>query len=191
METRSFDGGFRMSDDYVPILYGYAVRYNEISDNPLPEGGGFREMIAPRAFSESLNQDITLTWRHMPNTVFGRTSDGSLILKEDDHGIWFENISPDVEWVSKLREYVADRKLTKMSFTFSVDQKNDVRWERRNGQEVRIITRGQLHEISVVPNPVYASTNVEATIDSKKDTQGRYLKSLRAVWYRIIGFLRK
>lgn len=73
-------------------IRGYAARYGTLS-NPIPaQGGSFRERIARGAFKRILrtNPDVICCFNHSQDAILGRTTSGTLRLREDDKGLAFE-----------------------------------------------------------------------------------------------------
>jgi len=159
METRSFESKLRMSfDGQFPKLMGLAIPYNKISDNPLPESPQIKEKIAIGAFKQSvLSDDIRLLWQHDPKYVLGRNRAGTLSLKEDENGVSFENVPPDVTWARDLQISIKRNDVAFCSFKFCAK----VHYERLSGDSyLQVVDEGRLSEISVVTEPVYLSTSV-------------------------------
>src|SRR5690606_41104900 len=82
IEQRADDDGARLR------LSGYAA----VFDQEIDIGGMFREVIRPGAFARAIaeGQDVVLLFNHDPSTVIARTSSGTLRLREDETGLWFE-----------------------------------------------------------------------------------------------------
>jgi HK97 family phage prohead protease len=74
-ELRASNDGDQM------VLEGYAARFN----SPSKDLGGFRETIAPGAFTRSLaqNDDVFCLFNHSADKVLGRSSSGTLSVNED------------------------------------------------------------------------------------------------------------
>jgi phage head maturation protease len=83
---------------------------------------------------------------------------GSLQLFDKDDGVYFECIPPDVGWARDLVTSIKRQDISDMSFKFSAR----FHYERRGTDMVQAIDEGQLHEISVVTEGCYQSTNVFA-----------------------------
>ena len=77
MQTRSDD-----NDDL--ILEGYFAVYGDI----YTVWEGATESIAPGAFSESISGDVRALYNHDDSLILGRTSAGTLELKDDSHGLY-------------------------------------------------------------------------------------------------------
>lgn len=161
VEKRAGDGNFRFAiDGKQPRLMGTAVPYNSLSVNPLPGLPGIKERILPGAFKRSLEsgRDVFMLWNHELKFVFGRTSRGTLRLKEDQNGVQFENDVPDAGWAKDLLPSIKRGDISNMSFSF---EDNVAPSMTREGKEiVRNVRDATLYEISVVTYPAYESTSV-------------------------------
>ncbi len=143
--------------DETKTLKGYAILYNSLSE---PLYNTFRERILQGAFSESLKRDDQVClWGHDTKYVLGRKSAGTLILREDEKGLYFEVNISNSNWANDLYESVQRGDITQMSFGFNV--KKD-RWveESQIDLPIREVLEMQLHEISLVTFPAYSETNV-------------------------------
>src|SRR5690349_5431878 len=75
---------------------GYAVVYNSPSQLIADRGGrAFTEVILPGAPSQSLQRDIRALYSHQKGAILGRTSAGTLTLREDSKGIHYSVSLPD------------------------------------------------------------------------------------------------
>jgi HK97 family phage prohead protease len=121
---------------------GYAARYDSPS-LPLP----FTERIAPGAFTRSLKSrnDIKMFVNHSDLHVLASTRSKTLRLEDRADGLFVEADLPNVSYANDLRELIAAKVVSTMSFGFSTvrDSWSDDGAERTL-QEVR------LHEVSVV-----------------------------------------
>jgi HK97 family phage prohead protease len=160
--VRSCEAVIRMSfdDPHKKKIYGLAIPYNRVSDNPLPESPSIKEKIAVGAFKRSVgNDDIQLLWQHNDLYVLGRNRAGTLTLTEDENGVSFENVPPDSDWFKGLELSIKRRDISHMSFRFGAS----VHYERMtDGSYLQIVDEGRLDEISIVRKPVYLSTTVYA-----------------------------
>lgn len=143
-------------------LRGYAIVYNSLSE-PL-YGDLFRERINKGAFTKSLlENDQVCLWGHDTRYVLGRKSASTLILREDDKGLYFEVSLPNTTWARDLKESVDRGDIKQMSFGFKVVRDNwldDKETLKEYGMPVREVEEITLHEISLVTFPAYPQTNV-------------------------------
>ncbi len=163
LERRSFDTviGFSKEDRNEVRLRGLAIPYNKLSDNPIqgmPDG--MKERILPGAFSRSLEsgRDVMMLWNHELKYIFGRTSKGTLSLRETNDGVSFDNIPPESGWAKDLLPSIKRGDYSNMSFSFKDDVKADITFE--NGEYVRNVRKATLYEISLVPFAVYETTSI-------------------------------
>ena len=141
-------------------ITGYAAVWNRMSEDL----GGFREIIAPGAFTRALERGdtIKLLYDHDSATAMASTDNGTLELREDETGlhVWarVDMSDPDVQRVAaKLRSGVVDQ----MSFAFSMGDGAEDEWDYTAGMPVRTIRSvSDLYEVSVVAFPAYTSTKV-------------------------------
>ncbi|EAU5206353.1 HK97 family phage prohead protease, partial [Salmonella enterica subsp. enterica serovar Oranienburg] len=136
-------------------ISGYAIRYNEQSE---PLEYGFREIIKPGAFSESIrNRNILALNQHDNNQLLASTKAKTLKLEERNDGIFFEmDLLPQRE---ELYELVKRGDISGMSFGFTSDKE---RFTRSGDTDIREVEKGTLYEISVVHSPAYPTSQVVA-----------------------------
>ena len=164
-EIRNIDINIQKSTDTEGEslkLRGYAIVYNSLSE-PL-YGDLFRERINKGAFTKSLlENDQVCLWGHDTRYVLGRKSAGTLILREDDKGLYFEVSLPNTTWARDLKESVDRGDINQMSFGFKVMRDNwidDKETLKEYGMPIREVEEITLHEISLVTFPAYTQTNV-------------------------------
>jgi len=73
--------------DKQPRIEGYAATFSGIADL-----GGFKEKIAPGAFTRTLadGDEVVFLVDHNPSAILGRLSAGTLRLQQDSKGLRFE-----------------------------------------------------------------------------------------------------
>lgn len=140
-------------------LEGYAAVFDVRSENL----GGFREVIAPGAFTKAVAEDdVRALWNHDSNHVLGRTKSGTLKLSEDDHGLKMEVEPPDTQVARDLIVSVERGDVDQQSFAFSVRAGGEQWHEDEEGVVIRTITDAKLYDVSPVTYPAYTQTDVSA-----------------------------
>lgn len=154
-------------------IVGYAGVFNQLSE----DFGGFREIIEPGAFSSALERgdDVRALINHDVNMILGRTSNSTLNLKQDDHGLRYEIIPPDTSYARDLLTSLDRGDIDQSSFGFRVSIDGD-RWDMINGRTIRtLIDFKRLYDISPVTFPAYPVTSAEAramAVELKQQTAG-------------------
>jgi hypothetical protein len=159
---------------------GYAGRYGVLSHLL---SGGFKERIAKRAFDRILStnpENVVATFNHDPSAVLGRTGAGTLQLRGDDKGLAFDCDLPDTTVGRDVWTSVRRGDLNSCSFAFNLGERMDEFSEEEDevqddedlglrGRRARpkVIVRTirdfkSLHDISIVTNPAYPGTTVDA-----------------------------
>ena len=142
--------------DEPAVITGYAAVFNAISEDL----GGFREVIRPGAFAQSLkNSDIRALWDHNSQYVLGRNRAGTLALDEDNHGLRVQIMPPDTVWANDLITSMQRGDINQMSFGFQAKEQD---WERQDGESVRFLNRVDVFDVSIVTYPAYPQTSAEA-----------------------------
>lgn len=158
---RAVDPGDPADGAAMPTIVGYAAVFNSLSLDMY----GFREMVAPGAFAESLaKDDIRALWCHDRKLVLGRTKNGTLKLQEDETGLRVEFTPPDTQYA---RDYVAAIRrgdVDQMSFGFQVLMYDITENEE---QFIRVLTKVKLYEVSPETFAAYPATSVSVRSDGQ------------------------
>lgn len=148
------------SDGRIGTLTGYAAVFNSLSEDL----GGFREMIRPGAFKESLGRgdDIRALVGHDSTMIIGRRSAKTLDISEDERGLKVEIAVPDTTAGRDLLVSVRRGDINSMSFGFNTVKDE---WSRSNMQGDIVYRREliqvDLFEISAVAFPAYHESSVQ------------------------------
>jgi hypothetical protein len=159
IEKRSFAVEYRKckdDEDKKSRMMGHAAIFGEEANI----GGWFREVIAPGAFSESIQKDdVRALFNHDPNYVLGRNRAGTLRLKEDDKGLAIEIDPPDTSMARDLTVSMERGDINQMSFAFQVVGEE---WQYGEDDEtdLRTITKVKLYDVSPVTYPAYEGTDI-------------------------------
>lgn len=141
-------------DTEKPKLRGHAAVFNSLSERMY----GFREVILPGAFTDAIvNDDVRALWNHNPDYVLGRNRSKTLTLSEDGTGLAVEIDPPDAQWARDLLVSIRRGDVSQMSFGFQVQSE---RWEKKDGEVIRTLTKLRLFDVSPVTYPAYPATDV-------------------------------
>lgn len=133
------------------MIVGYAAVFGQLSEDL----GGFREQIAPGAFTKTLGADVRALFNHDPNIVLGRTKSKTLRLAEDQKGLKIEIDPPNTAQSRSIIEALTRGDISQMSFGFrTIDDK----WENIDGKIVRTLLNVELFDVSPVTFPAYPQT---------------------------------
>lgn len=139
-------------------LHGYAALFEQLSVN----FGGWREMIMPGAFTETLSSDpdVRALVNHQGglNTI-GRTVNDTLKLEEDSIGLRVVIQPPDTQAGRDVTELVRRGDLSQMSFAFWVVRQN---WRNLDDYVLRELLEVDLSDgdVAVVTYPAYPQTDI-------------------------------
>lgn len=140
----------------------YIEGYFAVFNSPYVLWEGAEEIVKPGAFSECLSGDIRALIDHETRLVLGRTTVGTLRLREDEYGLWGEiKVNRDDVDAMNLYSRIQRGDVDQCSFGFDIEREAFVdlgdgkcRWE--------IEKVNPLYEVSVVTFPAYEETAVKA-----------------------------
>lgn len=160
------------------IVAGYAAVFGETTDI----GGYFREVIAPGAFTRTLQSaDVRAYFDHDRGRVLGRKSAGTLRLREDAKGLAVEIDLPDTTDGRDVRELIDRGDVSGMSFGFIVTRQE---WDETVDPPTRTIHEVELREVSVVSEPAYDGTSVALrSLESARAERSKTEADIRADRY--------
>lgn len=126
--------------------------------------GWFIEMIEPGAFDEALTRsDARALFNHNPDNLLARQSAGTLTLRIDDKGLYYEFEAPDTTLGNDLLKMIERGDLRESSFAFIVKRQ---RWEEERQPDGTIVERRIIEEVeevfdvAPVTYPAYTQTSV-------------------------------
>ena len=141
----------RAVTDKPMMLEGYAALYNDPT-----QIGNFREMIAPGAFREVMDDDVRLLLNH-DGAPLARTKNGTLKLTDDEKGLHYRAELVDTQAGRDLYTMVKRGDISQSSFGFTIGEQ-DI---QEDG--TRVITLvSRLLDVSPVSFPAYQNTEVNA-----------------------------
>jgi len=139
-------------------IVGYAAVFDSWSNDL----GGFRERIAPGAFTKTLQEaDVRGLLNHDPNYVLGRTKAATLELSEDTKGLRFSVTPPDTQWARDLMVSIQRGDINQMSFGFRTIKDTwgkGIQDEHGRALPERTLLEVALYDVSLVTFPAYPAT---------------------------------
>lgn len=181
-----------IGEDKEIHLQGYALTFDTISEDL-----GFRETIRKGALDNANMDNVVLNFNHDMDKPLARnkksSGKGSLTLKIDDKGLFFDAIPTDTSYARDLLENMKEGLIGKCSFAFSLDYNDpDTQvwdWDDgTRGYDFRTINKiKELYDVSIVTNPAYESTSCtsytrakeQAEEELRKAKEGRELELLK------------
>lgn len=142
---------------------GYATTFNEPYTLYADGDWEYREQIDPNAFAGADMSDVIMQFDHA-GKVYARTSNNTLALQVDGHGLLVTADLGSTEATRELYNEIQKGLITKMSFGFTVEEDQELR-TTENDKEIwlRTITRiGKLYDVSAVSLPANDGTEISA-----------------------------
>lgn len=160
-EYRKMQLNIQEPDSYN--VRGYATTFNE--KYTLWDDGSFRvdEQVDPHAFDECDMRDVIFQYDH-EGRVFARTSNDTLKLTPDAHGLEVNAYLGGTEIGRNLFEEIKGGYTSKMSFGFHVEA-DEIKEEEVDGKTIytRTIKRiNKLFDVSAVSIPANDGTEISA-----------------------------
>lgn len=158
MECRAAD-----ADGKGYIVEGYATTFNEPYTLYEEDGFRIREQIDRNAFDGAEMADVIFQFDH-EGRVFARTTNGTLSLMADDHGLFVRADLGGTEEGRKLYEDIKGGYITRMSFAFTISGTEEKR--TKDGDTVdylETVTKiRRLYDVSAVSIPANDGTEISA-----------------------------
>jgi HK97 family phage prohead protease len=148
------------------VFQGHASVFDRLSEDL----GGFRERVQRGAFRKVLdsNPDVRFLFNHDANLIMGRTTNGTLELREDPKGLRvYAELAPTTA-AKDLRILVQRGDVDGMSIGFSVNPAEGGRdvWAEEDGELVRtVVAFSELFDVGPVVFPAFPQT--DASIRSR------------------------
>jgi len=143
-------------DGTLRKIAGYAAVFDRPSEDM-----GFIEYVRKGAFKNALRKsDARALFNHDTDTLpLGRQSAGTLLLREDDTGLYYEITPPDTQGARDLMTSIdrGDIKESSFGFVVAVDEWD---WSEKDKVKRTIIEVGEIFDISPVIFAAYNDTSV-------------------------------
>ncbi len=136
-------------------IAGYALKFDTLSRNL----GGFVESVAPGAIAKTLadNLDVLCRFQHEDEFLLGRTASGTLTLRADTVGLWYECDLPSTDYAENVSALASRGDITGSSFAFICMEDS---WsETEQGYPLRVLESIKLIDVAPVVTPAYTDTS--------------------------------
>lgn len=174
-QYRSIDvSGFerRSEGETEKVVSGYATTFNQPYElfNTAYDGVRYivKEQVSREAFKDTNLSDVIMQYDHA-GRVFARTSNGTLELDPDEHGLHIRANLAGTELGRQLYEEIEGGYTTKMSFGFRVgsDKREETEERDENGVTTVTVLRtilsiSNLYDVSAVSLPANDATSISA-----------------------------
>lgn len=169
-QIRSCGAEFHTRAEGGPVIEGYFSVFNRNYEL----WPGAAEQVAPGAFRETLGGDIRALADHDTRLVLGRTTAGTLELREDDKGL-FGTIKINEQDSDAMNLYARVQRGDVSQCSFGFDILDEEFIEQPDGGALWIIRKVKLYEVSVVTFPAYVETAVSARKEEADTVRRRRL----------------
>jgi uncharacterized protein len=123
---------------------------------------GFREQVARGTFAKTLQEsDVAALWNHDSNIVLGRKRSGTLRLREDDRGLYYEVDLPETQAARDLYTLIQRGDVYQSSFAFEIVKESWDYPKEKDSMPLRTIKEVRLYDVSPVTYPASPSTDVD------------------------------
>lgn len=154
----------------VPHISGHFAVFDSVYEI----GYGMSESVARGAFANTLGGDIRALTNHDTTLVLGRTTAGTLELREDDIGLWGDiAINPNDSDAMNTWARVQRGDVSQCSIGFEIIREDTE--TRADGSVHWTILEVKLYEVSVCTFPAYEATNVSAREAQRETIRARAL----------------
>lgn len=154
LETRAIPCALEAEGGEWPLV-GAGMTYGRES----ADMGGWRELFQEGAFVNLEGGDQRVLWQHDSRYVLGRTKVGTAKVWSEGGELRYAARPPEAQWARDAMESIRRRDVDKSSIGFRVP-KGGARWERRDGYDLRIVSRAELVELGPQTFAAYGDTSV-------------------------------
>ncbi len=152
------------------VISGFAIVYN----SPTVIAGEWREQLAPGSLTRTLREspDVVMVLNHDVGRVLGRTTAGTLHLRESNAGLYFSlTVDPSTPEGQTALGTVGRQDVRGCSFGFRVRAEE---WEDGGDRlPLRTITDLDLFELTLTALPAYEQTTAALRSDNARAARRR------------------
>lgn len=163
MKLYGFSSELRAAgEETTMLLEGRAIVFNQATVLYEFDGIQYKEIIASTALDRADMSDVVLRYNHNGEyIVLARTRNKSLTLEKRTDGLYMRaTLQPDIQSHKDVYNAVKSGLVDKMSFAFAVEDNGDSYDQATHTRTITEIRK--LFEVSIVDQPAYEQTYVEA-----------------------------
>ena len=139
------------------VFVGYPIRFNELS----VDLGGFKEIVAPRAWDTADTSECLAVFNHEEEFLLGTAEAGTLRFYVDSQGVKTEIDKANTTISRDCSEWVKRGEIKGQSFKFTIAE-DDWAYDENEDILIRtILSFGKIYDTSLVTRPAYPTTSVE------------------------------
>lgn len=145
------------SDPAHPLICGYGAVFYKASDpgTEFEIYPGYFERIDPHAFDRAIrDDDVRGLFNHNPSAVLGRNKAGTMTLKVDDIGLYYEIDPPATNTAKEVTVALQRGDVTGSSFMFDITVEE---YAKDGDRVIRTIRQAVLYDVGPVTFPAYAA----------------------------------
>lgn len=150
-----------MDDSGARHIRGYgALFYNGSAETEYEIPGMLITRFMPGIFSgmDVFSADVRSYFNHDPNHILGRSTAGTLNLRVDEVGLYYDITLPDTQTARDLAVSIDRGDIRGASVTISVQSDGETR--RKEGKVyIREIAKADLFEVGPVTDPAFTNTS--------------------------------
>lgn len=159
-------------EDGKRVLAGYAAVFHRSGDpgTEINLWGNVFERIMPGAFDRALKDgdDVRALFNHDRNFVLGRSLAGTMRLRVDARGLFYEIDLGDTQVAKDVEQHVKRGDVTGSSFGFLPDDSGGIVWREEATKDIREVHSVRLYDVGPVTYPWYGGAT--ASLRSEYDT---------------------
>jgi HK97 family phage prohead protease len=145
--------GLPPETEELPILIGYAIKWDDISD----DRGGYHAKFDAKGFQPDAGGMLAL-FGHDLNMPMGNTNNGTLEYTADEYGLQVTITPPNTSYAKDAVELVGKKYVQGMSFGMYPSKWDDS--EDEMGRTIRTYTEYTVDEVSITAGPAFKSTSI-------------------------------
>lgn len=149
-------------DEEKMSIEGYAIIFDDVVEHKITDGF-LKESISADCLENCDISNVVLRYNHYDNfPVLARTSNGSLVLEQDEKGLKIKADLIDTSVNRDMYNSVKNKLIDKMSFCATVASETESYDDSNSTLTVEIKKLERLIDVAIVDFPFYGNTEIIA-----------------------------